>query len=80
MFARVLLVTFLATVLAWSILARGSEGAGAGRSHRVESGDTLWSIAVRHYDGDPREGVWRLQRANDLEGGTLVPGQVVLLP
>lgn len=80
MFARVLLVTFLVMVLAWSILARGSEGAGTGRSYRVDSGDTLWSIAVSHYGGDPREGVWRLQRENDLQGGTLVPGQVLLLP
>jgi hypothetical protein len=80
MFARVLLVTFLVTVLAWSILARGSEGAGVGRSYRVEPGDTLWSIAALHYGGDPREGVWRLQRANDLEDGTLIPGHVVLLP
>jgi nucleoid-associated protein YgaU len=48
MFARVLLVTFLVAVLAWSVLARASEGAGAGRTYRVQAGDTLWSIAVRH--------------------------------
>jgi LysM repeat protein len=80
MFARTLLVVFLVTVLAWSVLARGSEGAGSGRPYRVEVGDTLWSIAVRHYDGDPREGVWRLQRENGLSGGMLVPGQVVRVP
>jgi LysM repeat protein len=80
MFARFVLVAFLVTVLAWSVLARGSEGAGAGRLYRVEPGDTLWSIAVRHYGGDPRAGVWRLQRENGLTGSTLVPGQVVRLP
>ena len=80
MFVRVLLVTFLVTLLAWSILARGSEGAGAGRAYRVESGDTLWSIALRHYGGDPREGVWRLERENGLGGEALVPGQVLRLP
>lgn len=80
MFARFMLVAFLVTVLAWSVLAHGSEGAGAGRSYRVEPGDTLWSIAVRHYGGDPREGVWRLQRENGLTGSALVPGQVVRVP
>ena len=80
MFARTLLLVFLVTVLAWSVLARGSEGAGSDRPYRVEAGDTLWSIAVRHYDGDPREGVWRLQRENGLSGGMLVPGQVVRVP
>lgn len=80
MFVRILLVTFLVTVLAWSVLAHGSEGAGAGQPYRVKSGDTLWSIAVRHYGGDPREGVWRLQRENGLTAGALIPGQVVRLP
>jgi LysM repeat protein len=80
MFARTLIVVFLVTLLAWSVLARGSEGAGSGQSYRVEPGDTLWSIAVRHYGGDPREGVWRLQRENGLSGGALVPGQVVRVP
>jgi LysM repeat protein len=80
MFVRVLLVTFLVTVLAWSVLARGSEGAGAGQPYRVKPGDTLWSIAVRHYRGDPRQAVWRLQRENDLQGDVLSPGQVVVLP
>ena len=80
MFVRVLLVTFLVTVLAWSVLARGSEGAGSGQPYRVKPGDTLWSIAVRHYRGDPRQAIWRLQRENDLHGDVLSPGQVVLLP
>jgi nucleoid-associated protein YgaU len=80
MFARVLLVTLLITVLAWSVLARGSEGAGAGQAYRARPGDTLWSIAARHYGGDPRHGVWRLQEVNGLEGGVLVPGQVLRVP
>ena len=80
MFVRITLVTFLVTVLAWSVLAHGSEGAGAGAPYRVRAGDTLWSIAVQHYRGDPRQGVWRLQRENDLAGGALTPGQVLRLP
>jgi LysM repeat protein len=80
MFARRLLTAFLITVLAWSMLARGSEGAGEGATHRVRPGDTLWSIAVRHYRGDPRQGVWRLQRENELSSAALQPGQVIVIP
>jgi LysM repeat protein len=80
MFVRVLLVTLLVTALAWSVLARGSEGAGAGQAHRVETGDTLWSIAVQYYGGDPRQGVWRLRQANEIPGGVIVPGQVLRVP
>ena len=29
---------------------------------------------------DPREGVWELRERNDLEGTTIVPGQVLVLP
>jgi hypothetical protein len=80
MFARILLVMFLATVLAASVLARVSEGAGAGQPYRVRQGDTLWSIATRHYGGDPRAGVWAIQRENRLHGAQLRPGQRLLLP
>jgi LysM repeat protein len=80
MFVRTVLVTFLAFVLAWSVLARASEGAGAGSAYRVQAGDTLWAIAVRHYDGDPRQGVWAIQRENGLTGPEVMPGQVLILP
>ncbi len=81
MFVRFVLVLFLATVLAWSILARGSEGAGAGEAYRVQPGDTLWSIAEERYRGDPREAVWRLREVNGLSGTSgLQPGQVLRLP
>jgi LysM repeat protein len=80
MFVRIILVTFLVTMLAWSVLARGSEGAGAGQPYRVRAGDTLWSIAARHYRGDPRQGVWQLQRENRLAGSALEPGQMIVIP
>jgi Tfp pilus assembly protein FimV len=80
MFVRTLLTAFLITVLAWSVLTRGSEGAGAGEPYRVRPGDTLWSIAAAHYRGDPRQAVWRLRRENDLGGVELRPGQVLRLP
>jgi nucleoid-associated protein YgaU len=80
MFVRVLLLTVLAMALAWSVLVRGSEGAGAGERYRVRAGDTLWSIAAQRYDGDLRQAVWRIQRESDLESAVLQPGQVLQLP
>ncbi len=80
MFVRLVLTTFLAMLLAWSVLTRVSEGAGAGSPYRVRAGDTLWTIAARHYRGDPRQGVWAIQRENGLRGAQLTPGQVLLIP
>lgn len=80
MFVRLLLTAFLITVLAWSVLARGSEGAGSGEPYRVRPGDTLWSIAADRYGGDPRQGVWRLRQENDLVGAALEPGQLIVIP
>lgn len=80
MFVRIIAVTFLVLVLAWSVLARSSEGAGTGQPYRVQAGDTLWSIAASRYGGDPRQGVWAIQRENGLGGSALTPGQVLVLP
>jgi nucleoid-associated protein YgaU len=80
MFVRITLATLLVLVLAWSALVRTSEGAGTGRSYRVQTGDTLWSIAARTYEGDPRQGVWAIQHENRLAGSALSPGQVLMLP
>ena len=80
MFVRLAFVTLLVLVLAWSVLTRVSEANGPARPYRVEAGDTLWSIAADHYGGDPRQGVWAIQRENGLGGSTLSPGQVLLLP
>jgi hypothetical protein len=47
----------------------------------VRPGDTLWEIATRQYDGDPREGVWRIRERNGLRSdGGLLPGQLLILP
>jgi LysM repeat protein len=46
----------------------------------VRPGETLWAIAEASYAGDPREGVWKLQRRNGLSGSTIVPGQRLALP
>jgi len=79
MFARLLLIA-LAVAVAWAVVARASTAAGPERSYVVESGDTLWSIAARAYGGDPRRGVWKLERRNGLDGETIRPGQLLVLP
>ena len=78
MFVRIAFVTLLVMVL--TIQSRVSEATGTPQPCRVQAGDTLWSIAVDRYHGDPRQGVWVIQRENGLAGTSLTPGQVLLLP
>ena len=80
MFVRILLIALVATVLGWSLLARTSDGAGKAQVYVVLPGDTLWSIAADRYAGDPREGIWKLQRRNHLAGTTITPGERLVLP
>ncbi len=79
MFARVVIVLLVAVFL-WAVFARESGAAGPERYHVVRPGDTIWSIVDAMYAGDPREGVWKLQRRNELDGTTIVPGQRLVLP
>lgn len=79
MFLRLVLVLGVA-LLVWAVLVRPSEGAGHERTHVVGPADTLWSIAVAHYGGDPREAVWQLRQRNGLDGTLLRPGQKLVLP
>lgn len=79
MFARVLIVVVVAVVV-WAVFAHDSGAGGPERRYEVRRGDTLWSIAESTYAGDPRKGVWELQRRNGLDGTTIVPGQLLVLP
>ena len=79
MFVRVVIL-LLAVAFVVGLLAHPSGGAGKPVQYVVKPTDTLWSIAAGHYAGDPREGVWKLQRRNHLTGTTLVPGQHLVLP
>jgi LysM repeat protein len=79
MFGRIVILVLVAGVL-WAVLARDTGAGPRPRHHVVQQGETLWSIAVESYGGDPRESVWKLQSRNELEGATIVPGQRLLLP
>ena len=79
MFVRLAIVVLIAA-LAVGLAARPSGSAGKPVRYVVHPTDTLWSIAAKHYPGDPREGIWKLQQRNHLTGTTLVPGQRLVLP
>ena len=79
MFARVIVVVLVAVFL-WAAFARDTGAGPPQRFYTVRAGDTLWSLAETTYAGDPREGVWKLQRRNGLENATIVPGQRLALP
>ncbi|MGQ0671166.1 MAG: LysM peptidoglycan-binding domain-containing protein [Actinomycetota bacterium] len=51
------------------------------RSHVVQQGETLWSIASRIVgDADPRPLVDAIARSNDVSPGRLMPGQTLVIP
>ena len=79
MFARVLLLLTLAALVV-AVAARQSSGAGHQQTIVVQPGDTLWSIATAHFAGDPREGVWQIERRNHLPDATMQPGERLVLP
>jgi LysM repeat protein len=79
MFPR-FLILLLAVSLLVAMVARPSGGAGKPTSYVVKPTDTLWAIASARYAGDPREGIWKLQRRNHLHGTTIVPGLRLVLP
>jgi nucleoid-associated protein YgaU len=80
----VAVVAMLGVGLMW-LAARSAPTAAAARSVpasvTVRAGDTLWSIASRVApQTDPRAEVAALQRANQLTGVGLVPGQILRIP
>ena len=79
MFVRFLIVLVLA-IGVWALFARDTTASGPVQRYEVRAGDTLWSIATRHFAGDPREGVWELRERNHLTGATIRPGQRLILP
>ena len=79
MFARFLMLALIVAV-GWAAIARASTAAGPEQTYVVRAGDTLWSIALQRYGGDPREGVWLLRQRNGLRGAAIQPGQPLVLP
>ena len=78
MFGRLLILVALSVFL-WATFARSSDASRPERHYVVQPYDTLWSIAASGYS-DPREGVWEIRQRNGLRPGSIVPGQVLILP
>ena len=59
-----------------------SEAPRPGLVVEVEYGESLWTIAREHGDPaqDVRETVWRIQKANGVEAGSLRPGSKITIP
>lgn len=75
----------MAAVLAAGWLRPSAHAAGPATFHEgtyvVRDGDTLWSIARWLAPGtDPRQVVDELARTNDVDPGSLMPGQTLALP
>lgn len=79
MFGRLLILLAIGAVV-WAVTARTSSGAGHEQAYVVKPADTLWSIAVARYAGDPRDAIYRIERRNGLANATLVPGERLVLP
>ena len=79
MFVRIFLIVGI-SVLVWSAVARSTPAHGAKQVVTVRPSDTLWSIAERHYGGDVRGAIWRIERANHLPGADVRVGQRLVLP
>ena len=76
---RVTLLALTVLVL-WALFAQDSEASGPARHYIVQPGDTLWSIAVAEYGGDPREAIWKIERRNHLRSASIAAGQRLVLP
>ncbi len=62
-------------------LPAGASDAAPGVSMVVRSGDTLWAVAARTSPGqDPRKVIAELRALNDLPGGQVRAGQLLVLP
>jgi LysM repeat protein len=65
------------------VAARSVEGSAppVGETIVVRQGDTMWSIASRHYpDSDPRARIEQIERLNHRDGSTVHPGEKLQLP
>ena len=79
MFAKILLIAASVLVL-WSVTPHSSGAHGSKQLYRVQSYDTLWTIAETRYSGDVSRAIWQIEQANHLSGADIRPGQVLVLP
>lgn len=77
----VLALSVSAPAVSGAMTGGSARGVAAGDRYVVRRGDTLWSIAVSRAPGsDPRPVVQAIADANRVDAGSLVPGQVLVIP
>jgi nucleoid-associated protein YgaU len=77
----VVALSVTAPAVSGAMTGGSAPGAEAGERYVVQRGDTLWSIAVGRAPGvDPRPVVQAIADANRVDAGSLVPGQVLVIP
>jgi nucleoid-associated protein YgaU len=77
----VALATIASLVLAaLTLWPAASSGARPPRAHVVHPGETVWAIASRAYDGDPRAHVEQILLSNRLSTASVRVGQTLVLP
>jgi len=77
----VLALSVAAPAVSAAVTGGSPRGTDAADRYVVQPGDTLWRIAVRHAPGsDPRRVIQSIVDANQVDAGTLVPGQVLVVP
>jgi LysM repeat protein len=79
MFVRTLGLV-LVLLVGWIVFARPSSGSRPEGVYIVKPHETLWSIAVRTYGGDPREGVWKIEKRNHLSSTVIRVGERLFVP
>jgi nucleoid-associated protein YgaU len=77
----VVALSVAAPAVSGAMTGGSARGAPAGDRYVVQRGDTLWSIALSRAPGiDPRSLVQAIAEANRVDAGSLVPGQVLVIP
>lgn len=79
-FAALALSALALAVVAPKVGPHASLAGSSARVYTVKPSDTLWAIANRFYQGDPRAGIWRIEQRNHLSSSDVSPGQTLVLP
>lgn len=65
----------------WLLLSTPTNADAPPQNVTIQTGETLWRIAVRiHPNKDPRKVIEDIRRVNSLETLNVMPGQAIIVP